>query len=179
MKLTPELVYEYIEKADKILTRSYSAYQTPVIASITLTRAESYWATIQKDEFYRYHIRVSRKFEEISTDDLFEKRLTSCMIHELIHTIPGCMNHGPRFKNVADLVNYFYPKYNIQTSTTGENYGVTRKERPDRYLVKCSSCGAESKYKRKPAVWQWVNRNISPFRCTKCGHSSFIGIELF
>lgn len=42
------------------------------------------------------------------------------LYHELIHTMPGCQNHGTKFKQIANLVN----------STLGTHITVTKKAEP-------------------------------------------------
>ena len=59
------------------------------------------------------------------------------MMHELIHSITGCMNHGPNFQYVVNLVNSkfgydvhitsYYDSYNTYLNNT-KNY---------KYKIKC------------------------------------------
>ena len=59
-----------------------------------------------------YQISISRKTFELPG------LAVSTMIHEVIHVLPGCMNHGNQFKRAADLVNIRYGKMlNVKVST--------------------------------------------------------------
>ena len=89
----------------------------------------------------------------------------SCMqtiAHELIHTCPGCMNHGETFKKYADKMNREYG-YEISRTNSRENMGVKEKT-PCRYLIICQKCGKRiERVKRSPLV-----DDPSAYRC-QCG----------
>ena len=71
--------------------------------------------------------------------------------HEVLHTCPGCANHGPAWKGWAAQMNRAYG-YCIQTTDTHQALGLVD-QRPVRYLVVCSRCGQRlSRMKRSPLV---------------------------
>lgn len=72
------------------------------------------------------------------------------VMHEVIHTLEGCNNHGADFQQVARRVNQQLG-YRIATrSQLGEAAGQAV---PYRYVLKCSHCGQELKrYHRKPRL---------------------------
>lgn len=76
-----------------------------------------------------YQISISRKTFELPG------LAVSTMIHEVIHVLPGCMNHGNQFKRAADLVNIRYGKMlNVKVSTRCDildfaDDGLTAEER--------------------------------------------------
>lgn len=175
MQLTENLIYEYIDKASDILETCCDSYQKPVISSVKISRARSYWAVVKYTGYGSFQIRVSDVFNEIPKYQDFNKRLTSCMIHELIHTIPGCMNHGDSFKSVASLVNRSFPEYEIRTSTDVSTVGISvESSRPDRYVVKCKNCNIEWRYKRRPTWWEYIRL----CECNSCRKSNLEGICL-
>ncbi len=93
------------------------------------------------------------------------------MAHELIHTIPGCSNHGPNFKRYAGLINRHYPKYNVSTyytpdSDETENIADTKKPK---YVVICETCGTKTYFYRKCKTLDIISRCI----CKKCKTSNF------
>ena len=177
MTISKGLVKEYICKASSVLEECCPDFERPENLIIELTWAKSFWAKVSMPYPNTVKIRVSEVFNQISEHDMFERRLTSCMIHELIHTIPGCMNHQGPFKHQAYLVNKKYPQYEIQRATSMENYGIekTKTRLPYKYQVTCTRCGAISKYKRRPGIWNYVNKGFSPYKCCRCGGSSFYG----
>ena len=92
-----------------------------------------------------YQISISRKTFELPG------LAVSTMIHEVIHVLPGCMNHGNQFKRAADLVNIRYGKMlNVKVSTRCDildfaDDGLTSEERTK--LQKQWSKEARSKVK--------------------------------
>lgn len=93
------------------------------------------------------------------------------MAHELIHTIPGCNNHGPNFKRYAGLINKHYPKYNISTyykvDESVEDSEVVPKT--PKYIVTCETCGTKSYFYRKCKTLDIISRCT----CNKCKNSNF------
>ena len=41
-------------------------------------------------------------------EDVPEKALYETILHELLHTLPGCMNHGSKWTKYADFVSGHY-----------------------------------------------------------------------
>lgn len=88
----------------------------------------------------------------------------SCMetlAHEVLHTCPGCRDHGKRWKDYAGRMNRAYG-YHISRTATDEELGV--EERPCKYLLRCERCGAEFKRYRASAL----TRHPERYRC-RCG----------
>ena len=111
------------------------------------------------------YIGINKKLIE----DNFEIEKT--MVHELIHTIPGCNNHGPNFKRYAGLINRHYPKYNVSTyytpdSDETENIADTKKPK---YVVICETCGTKTYFYRKCKTLDIISRCT----CKKCKTSNF------
>lgn len=94
--------------------------------------------------------------------DAPEKSCMQTIAHELIHTCPGCMNHGETFKKYAEKMNREYG-YDISRTNTKEDMGVKEKA-PCRYLIICQKCGKKiERIKRSPLV-----DDPSAYRC-RCG----------
>lgn len=72
--------------------------------------------------------------------------LKNTIIHELLHTCDGCMNHGPKWKAVASKVNDAYG-YNIKRCSAASEKGVEKDTRPKhkvieyKYEIRCEDCG--------------------------------------
>ena len=155
-----------IEFSNKVLKEVYSKYSTPIIVNIKYTRARSYWAQVRKRGTGMYELIISNVFESIPNEDVARNRFRSCIIHEMIHTIPGCWNHRSMFQRMCHLVNSRYPQYNLQTSTSVEDVGLSEPVQIPRYIVTCKHCGHVYNYMRKPRY------ALNNYRC-KCGHSDF------
>ena len=169
-QLTEAIIWKHIRRASSILRECVPSYKEPIIVDVARSKAESYWGQVRKLT-YGYGIRVSKAFERIPTAELFEERLTSCMIHELIHTQRGCMNHKENFKRLARMVNNKYPQYKINTGTSEEDYGIVSKTRTAKWVCTCQTCGTVSYYARRPKYYMDMNTHYS---CTKCKTSNFL-----
>ena len=154
-----------ITKAINILEQCYSQFNKPYIYKIEYKpNSKSYWAKIGRNSKKHpgYFLRIGGLFQLIPNEELARIRFQSTIIHELIHTIPGCMNHGNKFKRICSLVNRKYPQYQLQTSTDASIYGINLEEDKPKYKIICECCGKEYLYCRKP------KRNITDYLCSVC-----------
>ena len=166
MKVTVELVEQSMVKANDILKSVYPSYVEPSITKIEVRNAESYWGMVCPSKHW---MRISRSFERIADDYVAKTALEGTVIHELIHTIPGCFNHGSKFKIIANRVNEKYPQYDIKTSTKASEYGLPEiAVRGDKYEITCPKCGMITHYKRTPKY------PISDYRCSHCGSGELV-----
>jgi len=113
---------------------------------------------------YNYSINIS----EILLDDRVPiESLQNTIIHEILHTCPGCYNHGAEWKRRAAKVKRELG-YDIKRCTDADEKGISDSvkdtyEKP-RYIVRCKNCGREVKHYRmcdivkRPYMW----------RCGKC-----------
>lgn len=118
--------------------------------------------TIRYEKFKIHHIEISKWVM-----DLDEKIIKNTIIHELIHCIPYCNNHGAEFKKYA---NYINSKLGYNISRLGNKKEDFEKsnvkyneEELYKYKIRCIKCGQEFLRKR-------LNTNFSrKYRCGKCG----------
>lgn len=98
-----------------------------------------------------------------------EEYLEDTIIHELIHTCDGCLNHGKLFQKYCNLVNDCYSCYHISTyvdrwvSEEVEKY-YPKRNSEYKYIVHCPECGCESHYKKATKVI----KNIHNYHCGRC-----------
>ena len=116
--------------------------------------------TYQK--FNKHHIKISRWV--LGLDD---KIIKNTIIHEIIHCIPYCNNHGKEFKKYASYINEKLG-YNIsRVGNKKEDYKKSNIEYIDEkesynYKIICVNCGQTIFRKR-------LNRNFSrKYRCGIC-----------
>lgn len=168
MKLSVELVQAAVDNANKCLYSIYPNYVEPRFINIKFTKAKSYWAMISQStskpigKYKDFNIRIGSLFELIPNDDLCIIRLEECMIHELIHTIPGCNNHGYKFKQIANRVNRKYCKYKIEVQTSGDRFGISAPEPQINYEIICKHCGARFYRSRR------LKKPLSDYMCSIC-----------
>ena len=135
-----------------------------IVEVIPNTRAKSRWGQCKRvNGGYSININV----------DLLDERndykgLENTLIHEILHTVDGCMNHGPNWKRAADRIKTAYG-LEIKRVSSKEDKGVaykreaTRNE-PVKYVLKCLDCGHEYKYQRATKAVKFPER----FRCGHC-----------
>ena len=144
-----------IKKVGELKTRSKR------VRGVTYTFKRIAYNNIDKTNY----IGINKKL--IGEDFEIEKT----MVHELIHTIPGCSNHGPNFKKYAGLINRHYPKYNVSTYYTpdsDETENIANIKKP-KYVVTCETCGTKTYFYRKCKTLDIISRCT----CKKCKTSNF------
>lgn len=85
------------------------------------------------------------------------------LMHEALHTCPGCKDHGKRWKLYAEKVNTKYG-YSVARTDSHENLGVEKPAVEVRHLLVCAKCGIEiHRLRHSP-----LTRHPDRYRC-KCG----------
>lgn len=109
---------------------------------------------------YNYEIEVQPNMLADGVDDRATK---NTIMHELIHTCPGCMNHGYEFQRRAALVNRKLG-YNVHTTTevsSLEAAGVQLKRKTGHYAIMCKKCGMEVERRER---WGKTLEHIEHYR---------------
>lgn len=129
------------------------------IQSVTInTRAKKRWGMCTKEGEGVYKIEISSKLLKDDVEDIHAK---NTIIHEILHTCDGCLNHGKEWQKLANKVNNAYG-YNIKRTTSYAEKGI---ERPTaNYIVKCPCCNAKWEYMRMTKTVQFPNK----YQCSKC-----------
>ena len=121
-----------------------------------------YGTTIKYNKFYNHHIQISPWV--MNLDNVVIK---NTIIHELIHCIPNCNNHGKDFKKYAKYINNKLG-YNIsRVGNKKEDFLKSNLEYIDtekyKYKIECQKCGQIIYRKR-------YNKYFTrKYRCGKCG----------
>lgn len=167
MQITIDVINEAIQNGIKVIKSVYPRFVIPTFTSVKIGKSRTSWASISKNQDNSFKLRVSNCYEEISNSQKAKIRLESTMIHELIHTIPGCLNHGKKFKLFANLINEKYNnKYHICRCTSMTEFGINQKNKNIKYIIECSNCHNQYEYKRKP---KYSSSFIHEFCwCNKC-----------
>lgn len=123
------------------------------------TRAKSRWGRCQPNANGKFIISIS---DRLLAEDASMDGLKSTIIHELLHTCVGCMNHKTKWKFYADKVNRTYG-YNIKRTSTADEKGVkevARKRKVNHKYI-CEKCGQ--------VVTRERDRGFEKsYRCGKC-----------
>lgn len=138
------------------------------IVSISInSRAKRRWGQAKKKN-EGYYINIS---ERLLQDDISDTATKDTIIHEILHTCDGCMNHGDEWQKMANIINSRYPQYHISRCTSYADKGLQITTNDYKYNVICRECGSTWNYNRAGKVIQ----NIHNFRCPKCGtHTLFV-----
>lgn len=116
---------------------------------------------IKYENYQKYTIEISPWVMELK-----EEIIKNTIIHEIIHCMPYCTNHGKEFKQYAKEINEKLG-YNItRTGNKQEDYqksNIEYKESNDyKYKIQCKECG-QIYYRKR------LEKNFSKkYRCGKC-----------
>ena len=96
---------------------------------------------VKYERFNKHIIEVSKWVM-----DLDDEIIKNTIMHELIHCMPFCNNHGHMFKKYAKYINK-YLGYDIsRLGNKKEDYeksNLEYEEKGFKYTIKCTSCGKE------------------------------------
>lgn len=115
----------------------------------------------------RFTIEISRFLLE--AEGCGEKQIRGVLAHEILHTCPGCYEHGALWKSYAAQMNAAYG-YKIKRVNTFAEMGMPEREeelagkRQIRYIIQCKKCGRQYPRQRFTCVMQ----KIDAYRC-QCG----------
>ena len=128
------------------------------------TRAKSRWGQCKQVSrgIFDININIDLLREENDIDGL-----KNTIIHELLHTCEGCMNHGDKWKMYADKVNRYYG-YNISRCSNADEKGVTVKRENTRKVIhrfKCAGCGQVIERQRESKFTKYYHN----YKCGVCG----------
>ena len=138
---------------------------------IRLSKATSWYGQCQQNRVYqgkRYKYVISISVYHLSSS---ERAIRNTLIHELLHTCPGCLNHGPKWKTYASIVGRRLGYSIIRSGGDKEKDSVIEAARETkragyqtRYLLVCTQCGQEfTRYRKSNLVL-----HPEKYRC-KCG----------
>ena len=99
------------------------------------------------------------------------EEIHTTIMHEVIHSVDGCGNHGPEWKRIAALVNANYQFLPI-TRTSGYEDWVKILRDSSKYFATCKKCGYTYTWVRRGRAYDLCVRNRA--KCSLCGGDRFI-----
>lgn len=102
--------------------------------------------------------------------DLLDERnsvegLENTIIHELLHSCKGCMNHSEKWKALARKVKSAYG-YEIKRCGSSNDKGVEyQREITYKYIIQCENCKRLIKRQRKSVLVEYP----CLYKCGTCG----------
>lgn len=143
------------EDARRIVASCCENFTDPKII-FEISKARSFWAYVEKRQYSNYYrIKVSDVFAELTDNGTRYEKLLETLIHELVHTIPNCMNHKTYWKANCNKIKAKYPNFDLNRTASMEEFGIKEKVRETKYIITCEHCGQIWEYKRKP---KWIDR---------------------
>lgn len=106
---------------------------------------------------YDYQIEINSQLLQTQ-----ESKIMNTLIHEILHSAKGCMNHGSTWKSYATIMNVIFG-YDISRTSSYEKLGIEAPEA--KFIVKCKCCGAEIRRQRKSKL----TTHPSHYHCGACG----------
>lgn len=70
------------------------------------------------------------------------------IMHEVLHSMPECMNHGPKWQMYGKMIQKFEPKYTIERLSTDPTYKQFLQS-ISKYSISCKSCGWKISYQKR------------------------------
>lgn len=85
-----------------------------------------------------YKIKISAQIKPLS-----DKELKQVIVHEILHTCKGCMNHGSKWQSYAKKMNHTYG-YDISRLASEEVCNQLKDVRQEegKYVIECQVCKA-------------------------------------
>ena len=107
-------------------------------------------------------IEVSSVMERCS-----DEVLKDVIFHELLHTCPGCLNHGQKWKSLADRINRACGSHIRVRADSSQIPGLPREEEEPQYKyeIECAACGIRFYRMRRSRVVD----HPEYYRCSRCG----------
>jgi len=138
---------------------------------IRFTKATSWYGQCQQNRVYqgtRYQFQISISEYHLRSS---ERAIRNTLIHELLHTCPGCLNHGAKWKGYASLVQQQWGYQIIRAGGDKDRDSAIEAARQEKragyktkYLLVCTKCGQEFiRYRKSNLVL-----HPEKYRC-KCG----------
>lgn len=95
--------------------------------------------------------------------------LRKVILHELLHTVNGCQNHGYLWQRFAGMVNHAYG-YAISRTDSEDSLSIPNELRISntmeyKYILVCENCGQEIKRMKASRLTKYPHL----YRCGKCG----------
>lgn len=153
----------YKECIDELNSIAINVEKNRIIEIRINTRSKKRYGCCKKISKENYLIEVSEWVM-----DLNEEIIKNTIMHEIIHCLPRCNNHGEIFKKYAELIN---EKLGYDISRTGNkekdfiksNLEYIENHVNYKYQIICENC-------KQTFFRQRIKRNfVRKYRCSKCG----------
>ena len=156
------------KQAKSILNKLKIPYSKKIKKIVASAMSEELGLCTNFPEDDSYIIEINEDLVDVVMKTKKQSLIDSMMgviLHEMMHTCEGCLNHSPLWHEYVDLVNENYG-YHISTVTSADDKEIVDILCKDyKYAITCQKCGFSFYYKRNcPAV-----KNCESYHCSYCG----------
>ena len=106
-----------------------------IVPNVKLVNVTSYWGRCSR-KGDTYYISLNKKLMQASIEGALET-----LMHEVLHTVKGCMNHGETWKALANKVNTMYGTNISRKTSSAENGTHEFILETSKYIMECEKCG--------------------------------------
>lgn len=155
------MIKQYVEDArQQLIDAGYGEVKNYTYETNLSKKMTRVLACIRRlpEDFKAFEIRVSVLYARTNPT-----ALKQTIMHELIHSLKGCMNHGIHWQRAAANINAAYGYQIARTSDAGAAYKEAKNEMA-RYEVVCQGCGAVHKYTKQSKAVKYPEL----FHCGRC-----------
>ena len=164
-------LFDYVKNIKMDLTKK--GYPVGNITKYSLLKSKKIYGRCcrsrnKTDNSLVFEIKLNEYFLKTKKETCLET-----ILHELIHTFPGCFNHLSGFQKHAKEINFKYGT-NIGTHVSKETSEKFKNIIPSKYIIVCLKCGKLMKFNRKNSLINelYLGLNISRYH-NKCKGSEF------
>lgn len=162
MNRTQKDLNELLVKAIKQVEEQGIPVNSEVIEdNIAITRATKTFGRCQEVGGGVYSIGISKYYKDNQEEEIMET-----LVHEVLHTVPGCFNHGKAWKKYAGIMNEA-KGYNIGRTSNRQMDNLMKEEVFNsvfKYSIDCEKCGSSTLRQRRSKIV----KNPENYIC-KCG----------
>lgn len=130
-------------------------------SKLTITRATRTFGRCQEIGGGVFSIGISKYYK-----DNDKKEVMETLVHEVLHTVEGCFNHGTLWKRYAGLMNKKHG-YDISRTSSRQMDNLMKEEvfkSIYKYSIDCDKCGRSTLRQRKSKIV----KNPENYSCS-CG----------
>ena len=117
------------------------------------TRAKSRWGQCKQVGNGIFEINIS---QQLLQDNISDQAAKDTILHEMLHTIDGCMGHKGKWKELAQKVNKELPQYTIKRVTSSAEKGIETKTANPKTQTKATSKPKPKTQKGNMGVWLFL-----------------------
>ena len=156
-----DILDEVLEDRDLLVYLGYPEMANYTYEVQISTRAKRQLGYCQEIGVNHYKIVIS----DCYLRKLSPAEIHNTIMHEVCHSAPGCMNHGPKWIEVARKVNARFEFTPITRFAYGDEVTQVFQDNK-KYFIVCKNCNRKYGYIRRPKYWDAYSKGL--IKCSCC-----------